>query len=376
VAFSGSLDREIDHVPASLRAVNPADLRAQFPVLEHRAFLNAGTCGPVPAASVRAMSEILEVVANEGRASAYFHRLLDLRGQLRTSYASLLNADADDIALTTCTSEGIARVLNGLELSAGDEILTATGEHPGLYGPLSAARAQRGVSVRAVPLAEIADAVSDATTLVACSHVSWADGTVVPDLHGLDVPVLLDGAQGIGAIGVDVATLGCTFYAGSGQKWLCGPVGTGTLWIAPEWRERVRAPGPAYLNLADASAGLDAMPHATAQRHDAWAQSAEVMAGALASLGVLGDFGWDAVHARAATLAGALAEALSANGFDVAPRDRTTLVSWHDPDPPATRARLAEAGVIIRDLPGTGLLRASVGAWNDESDLERLLSAL
>jgi L-cysteine/cystine lyase len=60
----------------------------------------------------------------------------------------------------------------------------------------------------------------------------------------------------------------------------------------------------------------------------------------------------------------------------VAPRHRTTLVSWQDPDPPATRDRLAAADVVIRDLPGTGLLRASVGAWNDESDLERLLDAL
>lgn len=356
--------------------MDPAELRAQFPVFERRAFLNAGTCGPVPTASVQAIAEILDVAASEGRAHAYFQRMLGARTELRSGYASLLGADVDDVAVTTCTSEGIARVLTGLELSEGDEILTATGEHPGLYGPLSAARAQRGVTVRAVPLAEIADSVTEATTLVACSHVSWADGTIVPDLRTLDVPVLLDGAQGIGAIGVDVGALGCTFYAGSGQKWLCGPVGTGALWIDPEWRERVRAPGPAYLNLADAGAGLDAVPHPTAQRHDAWAQSAEVVAGAAAALGVLGEFGWDAVHDRAATLAGALADALSAKGFDVAPRDRTTLVSWHDPDPPATRARLAEADVIIRDLPGTGLLRASVGAWNDESDLERLLSAL
>ncbi|MDX6690709.1 MAG: L-cysteine/cystine lyase [Solirubrobacteraceae bacterium] len=356
--------------------MNPVDLRARFPVLEHRAFLNAGTCGPLPAATVRAMGEILDLAAAEGRAQAYFESMRDLRAQLRSTYASLLGGDVDDVALTTSTSEGVARVLTGLDLGAGDEILTATGEHPGLYGPLSAARAQRGVRVRAVALGEIADAVTERTTLVACSHVSWADGTLVPDLSGLDIPVLLDGAQGIGAVGVDVGALGCTFYAGSGQKWLCGPVGTGTLWIHPEWRERVRAPGPAYLNLADAGTGLDAAPHPTAQRHDAWAQSPEVLAGAAASLGVLGDFGWEALHDRAATLAGALAEALSANGFDVATRDRTTLVSWHDPDPPAARARLAEAGVIIRDLPGTGLLRASVGAWNDESDLERLLSAL
>ena len=57
-------------------------------------------------------------------------------------------------------------------------------------------------------------------------------------------------------------------------------------------------------------------------------------------------------------------------------RGETTLVSWHDADAPATRDRLAAAGVVIRDLPGRNLLRASVGAWNDESDLERLLSAL
>ena len=47
------------------------------------------------------------------------------------------------------------------------------------------------------------------------------------------MPVLLDGAQGVGAVPIDVATLGCAFYAGSGQKWLCGPVGSGMLWIAP-----------------------------------------------------------------------------------------------------------------------------------------------
>jgi selenocysteine lyase/cysteine desulfurase len=60
----------------------------------------------------------------------------------------------------------------------------------------------------------------------------------------------------------------------------------------------------------------------------------------------------------------------------VAPRGETTLVSWEDADAVATRDRLAAAGVVIRDLPGRDLLRASVGAWNDESDLERLLDRI
>jgi L-cysteine/cystine lyase len=63
-------------------------------------------------------------------------------------------------------------------------------------------------------------------------------------------------------------------------------------------------------------------------------------------------------------------------GRDVAPRGDTTLVSWEDPDPEGTRDRLAAVGVLIRNLPGTPYLRASVGAWNDEADLDRLLAAL
>jgi L-cysteine/cystine lyase len=295
---------------------------------------------------------------------------------LRSTYARLLGATDDEVALTTCTTEGLARVLVGLDLQPGDEVLTSTDEHPGLLLPLSAARAQRGVEVRTVPFAELADAVTPATKLVACSHVSWLDGRLAPDFNGLDVPVLLDGAQGVGGVPVDVRALGCAFYAGSGQKWLCGPVSTGMLWVAPEWGERVAARGPWYLNVEDPGAGLDAVPKATAGRHDTFSQSLETTSAAAASLAVLADFGWDAIHERAATLAEALAAMLAERGLTVAPRDRTTLVSWQDADPPATRDRLAAAGVTIRDLPGTGLLRASVGAWNDESDLERLLSAL
>ena len=361
---------------ASLGGVDPAGLRAHFPVFERLAFLNAGTCGPIPEAAVRAAAETMALAAAEGRAHAYFTRMLELRGELRARYAALLGAQADDVAVTTCTSEGVVRVLAGLDLRAGDEILTSVGEHPGLLGPLAAARTQRGVTVRAVALEQIPGAVSAATRLVACSHVSWIDGAIVPELGGLEVPVLLDGAQGVGAIAVDVAALGCTFYAGSGQKWLCGPVATGMLWVASQWRERLLATGPTYLNLDDPSAGLDAVAHRTAARHDASAQSAEAAAAAAAALDVLAQFGWSAVHERAATLAQTLADGLARRGLAVAPRDRTTLVSWQDPDPPATRARLADVEVIIRDLPGTGLLRASVGAWNDESDLERLLSAL
>lgn len=357
--------------------MDPAGLRAEFPVFEHRAYLNAGTCGPLASASVRAATDVLALAAAEGRSQTYFGALLDTRGRLREAYAQLLGGAADEVALTTSTSEGIVRVLAGLDLRPGDEVLTSDEEHPGLQGPLAAARARRGIVIRVAPFAEMADSVRPATKLVACSHVSWLSGRMVSALSAItEVPVLLDGAQGIGAVPTDVAALGCAFYAGSGQKWLCGPIGSGMLWVSPQWSDRLPSSGPTYLNLSDPGAGLDAVPHAGAARHDASAQGLETIAAATAALGVLGVPGWDAVHDRAAALAGELAGELAGRGREVAPRDRTTLVSWKEADPAATRATLAEAGVIVRDLPGTGLLRASVGAWNDASDIERLLSAL
>jgi selenocysteine lyase/cysteine desulfurase len=362
--------------PLASAAMDPAALRANFPVLARRAYLNAGTCGPLPAAAVRAAIEALERAADEGRTGPYFDGLPELRARLRDGYAQLLGAAPGDVALTTGTSEGIVRVLGALALGPGDEILTSTEEHPGLLGPLTAARALRGITVRAVPFEELADAVTPATRLVASSHVSWVSGRLAPGLAGIDAPVLLDGAQGVGAVPVDVGALGCSFYAGSGQKWLCGPIGTGMLWVSPAWRDRLPATGPTHVNLVDPNAGLDLVPHAGAARHDAAAQSPETVRAAAAALDVLAGAGWDAIHDRAATLAATFAQALADRGLEVRPRDRTTLVSWHDPDALATRARLADAGVIIRDLPGRDLLRASVGAWNDESDLERLLAAL
>ena len=352
------------------------DLRAAFPVLEHLAYLNAGTCGPLPSAARTAFEQIYDLGERDGRQVAYYERLTAARERQRDAYAALLHADPGDVALTTATSDGVARVVAGLRLGAGDEVLLADDEHPGLTGPLVLAARARGVNLRVAPVNELPSLVTADTRLVACSHVSWVTGALAPRFPD-GVPLLLDGAQGIGAIPVDVRALGCAFYAGSGQKWLCGPVGTGMLWIAPEWRDRLEPVGPGYSGYADATRPYDpAALHPDARLHDAPGIAPEVVATANAALDLLAAFGWDAVHARARALAQELADRLTAAGRTVAPRDATTLVSWEDPDPPATRDRLAAAGVVVRDLPGTPLLRASVGAWNDERDLDRLLDAL
>jgi selenocysteine lyase/cysteine desulfurase len=205
-------------------------LRDEFPVLERVAYLNAGTDGPLSAAAVQAGVQELHAEASRGRAAEHFERRRELSESLRGVYARALGCRPDDVALTTCTSEGLASVVEGLGLGEGDEILTSDEEHPGLLGALGAARAVHGVSVRMAPFAEIAESVGERTRLVACSHVSWMTGRVAPAaLADLEAPVVLDGAQGVGAVPVDARSLGCDAYAGAGQKWLCGPDGTAML---------------------------------------------------------------------------------------------------------------------------------------------------
>ena len=103
---------------------------------------------------------------------------------------------------------------------------------------------------------------------------------------------------------------------------------------------------------------------------------AEMRGWTLASLGVLREAGWAWVHERAAGLAETLAGLLGERGIEVAPRGRTTLVSWRSPDPEAEVARLFERGIVVRSIPIGGWVRASVGAWTSEDELERLVEAV
>lgn len=358
-------------------AVNVEALRDQFPVLERIAYLNAGTDGPLAAAAAQAGAEMLLTEARDGRAGEHFARRRELGDELRASYARALGCEPREIALTTCTSEGLSVVIEGLALEEGDEILTSDEEHPGLLGTLAAARELRGVTIRVAPLADIADAVGPRTRLLACSHVSWMTGSLAPaGLGDLDVPVVLDGAQGVGAVPVDVGALGCDAYAGAGQKWLCGPDGTGMLYVSEALRERIGVTRRGYGNLHDPEAGLHARLHDDARRFDTLALSAEALAVALAAIQVLERAGWPAVHERAISLSASLASRLERSGREVLARGPTTLVSFSSPDALAERARLAELGIVLRDVPSRPWLRASVGAWNSEHDLDRLLDAL
>lgn len=358
--------------------MDAAAFRSEFPVLERLAFLNAGTDGPIPRRAAAAASERVERELVDGRAGRpHFEALLALAGELREALAGLLGCDAEEVALTGSATDGMATVLSALPLGPGDEVLASDEEHPGLLAPLEAARRRAGFSVRFAPFDELAAAIGPRTRLVACSHVSWVGGRTV-DARALaesDALVMLDGAQGLGAVPSDVRELGCDFYAAAGQKWLCGPDGSGCLYVRRELIADLLPPWPSYLSLAEPGRPSELIPHPGARRFDL-GFSGPLFAWWRASIGLLEEAGVDWVQARAAELAAQLVDALRERGREVAPRGPTTLVSWRSDDPEGDVARLAATGVVVRYLPGRGLVRASVGGWSSEDDLERLLALL
>jgi selenocysteine lyase/cysteine desulfurase len=353
------------------------ELRAEFPVLERLVYLNAGTNGPVPSRAVAAAEAELRAQASEGRGDEAFFggRTIPRMEELRARAAGLLGCDPGEVALTESTTAGVNTVLSALELGPGDEVLTSDEEHPGVLAPLAGGRARRGFEVRVVPFDALAGSVGPRTKLVAVSHISFVTGRVV-DASGLaaaGAPVLLDGAQGLGAVPLDVPALGCDFYAASGQKWLCGPNGIGYLFVRRERIGGLSPPAPTFGSLVDPGRPLDFELHTEARRFDGGILAPHQTAWALAAFDVLAESGIDAVLDRAGKLAGVLADELAQRGRAVAPRGASTLVSWETADPPAENARLREQGVVVRHLPDHPYLRASVGAWTSEEDLERLL---
>ncbi len=173
-----------------------------------------------------------------------------VRGQV----ATLLHAQAAEIALTRNVTDGINIVLHGLDWQAGDEVILTDHEHPSGTVPWLALAERAGVQLRWLELVDDADEIvarferllGPRTRLAQLSHVSCLTGLRLPIerlcmlARQAGVLTLVDGAHAEGQFAVDVAALGCDFYAACGHKWLLGPQGVGMLFVRGDHIERLR----------------------------------------------------------------------------------------------------------------------------------------
>jgi isopenicillin-N epimerase len=188
--------------------------------------------------------------------------------RIATRIGSFCGCDADEVLFTRGAGEGLGLVANGLDLQAGDEVLTTTLEHPTALSPWMVLARRRGIVVKQLSLPSpmsgpeealglFAGAVTERSKVLCFSHVQYADGTLMPvkDLcqfaRQRNLVTLVDGAQALGMIEVNLHDLGCDFYAASFYKWLGGSHGTGMLYVRREMLDRLWPTAPR---------GLDASP--------------------------------------------------------------------------------------------------------------------
>jgi len=242
-----------------------AKIRSDFPILSREVngkplvYLDNGASAQKPQVVIDAVTRgYAEEYANVHRGLHYLSNLATERYEsVRGIIARFLNAPSEgEIVLNSGTTEGINMVAYGWampRLEAGDEILLSIMEHHANIVPWHFLRERQGVVIKWVDVdangdldpQKVIDAIGPKTKLVAVTHMSNVLGTVVDvkaitaGAHAKGVPVLVDGSQSAVHMPVDVADIGCDFFAVTGHK-LYGPSGSGAIFVSKDRMAEMR----------------------------------------------------------------------------------------------------------------------------------------
>jgi selenocysteine lyase/cysteine desulfurase len=239
-----------------------AKLRKQFDLRDDEVFLNTSTLGSPPrvvtdtvAASMRRLSSTLAEWTYKHEQPNW---ISGYSGEepIRAKLAGLIGADAAEVALTQNATMGLSFVAMGLDLESGDEVIQSDQEHVGAKSCWEVLKKRRGVVWKTVtlpvpmndpdPIVHLVEAaITPRTRVIAWPHVTSQLGAIQPvrEICALaasrGIYTVIDGAQAIGQIPIDVRAIGCDAYVGSPHKWLLAPAGNGFLYLRQGTSNRV-----------------------------------------------------------------------------------------------------------------------------------------
>ena len=385
--------------------MTPAELRAQFPILQNFTWLNAAASSPTALPVYEAMNGYLQETIESG--DMRYPAWARLKDEVRARLARFIGARAQEVGFTPSTSFGFHVIAQMLEARGITEVLTLETEFPSTTLPLLYdGLTLRGVRVRAdgtYALNDLEAALTPKTGAIAVSAVQYASGFRI-DLQAVSalcksrgLTFIINAAQGVGHVPLDVHALGAHFLAATSHKWFMAGYGTGMLFIDRSWLEEVPLPFGGWLSVepqeqfkpwVNAQVVEDATGF-TATGTKFRRETSALEAGGGGWVGLYAVNAALALHeavtpqvtlARVVELQSKLRVRLRSAGF--APTtvdDPTTLsgicvipVQGHPMD--VVRILLREAKVATTARGGG--LRISTHVYNDESDLDRLMSAL
>jgi len=384
-------------------------IRADFPLLGHVRWLASGATGPLSSHALGAIEQVQAGMYKRFHPDSWNR---DYPEEARSAVARLLNVELQDVALTRSTSEGLMAMGSSIPWKRGDRVVISDQEYPANATPWFYLARCHGLEVRVVqsvdgrlPVDVFARQVDRKTRLIAVSHVQFGSGFRV-DLPGIaelaqshGALLVVDGIQSVGALQVPVRELGVDALACGGYKWLCGPLGTGFLYVRRQVAEQLVPQGAGFEHLGSVAwdelwqalcgGGLWVRDIAEltdgAHRFDGIGHNSSLLAGLTAAVNYQLGLGTEWIERRVLALSGQLMEMARSAGFQVltpaAAEERSGIVLLQGPwdlSQPAARTALDDAlrgqGVVVSLRAGG--VRASCHFFNDEEDLRRLVDAL
>ncbi len=367
-------------------------MRAWMPVAERYAYLDHAAVSPLPQPAREAIRRWCDEATEHG--DVRWPRWAEECEALRQEAAAMIGAAAEEVALVRNTSHGVGIVAEGFPWREGDNVVLPADEFPSNQYPWLAVR-DRGVEVRRVPLRdgrlELADleaACDRRTRLVTLSWVSYWSGRRTDPAEAADLAhrhgalLFLDAIQGLGVFPLDAHQAEVDFLAADGHKWLLGPEGAGLFFCRRQHLDLLRPTGVGWNSVVQAMRFDQIVPDwkPTAARLEGGSQNMVGMIGLRAAVGMLRELQvpriavtvLDITHRACQRLRSLGAEIVSDRRSDAASGIVTFVLTGVDPDEARRRCLAADVVLSCR----SGRLRISPHAYNDDSDLDRLIDAL
>jgi cysteine desulfurase/selenocysteine lyase len=360
-------------------------IRLDFPVCGRTVYLNSAAAGPVPRPAMEAAAKFYREMMEEG--DARWDEWLERREIIRRRIAAFINAEPDEVAFTTNTSSGMNLIVDALE--GRGEVISSDLEFP-VSTITWLHRGQRVHQVETVEgelrLADVRQAMNEKTAIICLSHVQYSNGFRT-DLEELgrskgNHTLVVNASQSAGAFEIDVRRMQIDALCSTGHKWMLSAYGSGFVYLSRKLLDETRARAIGWLSVGDPfemrNREFHVRPDAAARAETGCPHFAGIFALG-ASLDYLMKTGTGEIEQRVLALNRQLTGRLAEEGWRVlsplgeeSSRSGETLVATARPK--RVVAQLAQRNIVVTEKPQG--IRISTHFFNNEADIERLITAL